>query len=130
MEKISEHISYKEAVRSSTAKRLGIENTPTEFDLKRMKSISKNVFEPLRTAANGPIRINSFFRSKELNKAVGGSGTSHAFAFDRFLDAPASRIRFHQGNRCIAIDAGLAIDHGDILERLHGLEPDLIAPLD
>ena len=76
MEKISEHISYKEAVRSSTAKRLGIENTPTEFDLKRMKSISKNVFEPIRTAANGPIRINSFFRSKELNKAVGGSGTS------------------------------------------------------
>ena len=34
MEKISEHISYKEAVRSSTAKRLGIDNTPTEFDLK------------------------------------------------------------------------------------------------
>ena len=76
MEKISEHISYKEAVRSSTAKRLGIENTPTEFDLKRMKSISENIFEPLREAVNGPIRINSFFRSKELNKAVGGSGTS------------------------------------------------------
>ena len=56
MEKISKHISYKEAVRSSTAKRLGIENTPTEFDLKRMKSISENIFEPLREAVNGPIR--------------------------------------------------------------------------
>jgi hypothetical protein len=76
MEKISKHISYKEAVRSSTAKRLGIENTPTEFDLKRMKSISENIFEPLREAVNGPIRVNSFFRSKELNKAVGGSAKS------------------------------------------------------
>jgi hypothetical protein len=76
MEKISEHISYKEGVRSSTAKRLGIDNTPSEFDLKRMKSISKNVFEPLREAVNGPIRINSFFRCKQLNRAVGGSSTS------------------------------------------------------
>ena len=76
MEKISEHISYKEGVRSSTAKRLGIDNTPNEFDLKRMKSISENIFEPLRKAVNGPIRINSFFRCKQLNKAVGGSGTS------------------------------------------------------
>ena len=76
MEKISKHISYKEWVRSSTAKILSIDNTPNQFDLKKMKSISENIFEPLREVVNGPIRINSFFRCKQLNKEVGGSGTS------------------------------------------------------
>jgi len=38
--------------------------------------IAEKVFEPLRKAVNGPIKINSFFRSEELNKAIGGSSRS------------------------------------------------------
>jgi hypothetical protein len=34
------------------------------------------VFEPLREAVDAPIKINSFFRSEKLNKAIGGSGKS------------------------------------------------------
>jgi zinc D-Ala-D-Ala carboxypeptidase len=76
MNSISKHITYKEAIRSVTALRLGIENVPNEYELQNMELIAEKVFEPLRRAVNGPIKINSFFRCEELNKAIGGSSKS------------------------------------------------------
>ena len=76
MVKISKHISYKEATRSATALRLGIDNVPNEYELQNMEIVAKKVFEPLREAVNVPIKINSFFRSEKLNKAIGGSSKS------------------------------------------------------
>lgn len=76
MNRISKHINYKEATRSVTALRLGIENKPSEYELQNMELIAEKVFEPLREAVNGPIKINSFYRSEELNKAIGGSSRS------------------------------------------------------
>ena len=76
MKKISDHISFKEAVRSNTALRRGIENIPNEIQLDNMKLLAEKVFEPLRKWVGGPIKINSFFRSPELNTAIGGSKTS------------------------------------------------------
>ena len=73
---ISKHISYKESVKSNTATRLGIKNEPNEEQLKNMKLLAEKVFEPLRLEVGGPIKVNSFFRSPELNKAIGGSKTS------------------------------------------------------
>jgi len=73
---ISKHISYKEGVRSNTATRLGIKNEPNEEQLKNMKLLAEKVFEPLRLEVGGPIKVNSFFRCPELNKAIGGSKTS------------------------------------------------------
>jgi hypothetical protein len=74
--KISEHISYKEATKSATAIRLSIENNPNEYELQNMELIAEKVFEPLRKAVGGPIKINSFFRSIKLNQAIGGSSRS------------------------------------------------------
>ena len=76
MVKISKHISYKEATRSATALRLGIENVPNQYELQNMEMVAKHVFEPLREAVDAPIKINSFFRCEELNKAIGGSSKS------------------------------------------------------
>ncbi|MBE9487986.1 MAG: hypothetical protein IMY73_02280 [Bacteroidetes bacterium] len=75
---ISKHISYAEAVKSQTANRFGIENIPTKKDIKNMKHIAKNIFEPVRRdVANGkPLFISSFFRSESLNAICGGSITS------------------------------------------------------
>jgi hypothetical protein len=73
---ISEHISYKEGVYSNTATRRGIDNTPNDEQLTSMELIANEVFEPLRTWVGGPIKINSFFRSPDLNTAIGGSKTS------------------------------------------------------
>ena len=73
---ISEHISYKEGVYSNTATRRDIDNTPNGEQLDNMELIASEVFEPLRSYVDGPIKINSFFRSPDLNKAIGGSGKS------------------------------------------------------
>ena len=73
---ISEHISYKEGVRSNTATRRGIDNTPDNKQLDNMELVADEVFEPLRAYVGGPIKINSFFRCPELNKAIGGSSKS------------------------------------------------------
>jgi zinc D-Ala-D-Ala carboxypeptidase len=76
MSKISKHIKLREAIESYTAKRKGIENIPNEYQLTNMVVLAKNVFEPLREWVGGPIKVNSFFRSEELNKAIGGSNKS------------------------------------------------------
>ena len=73
---ISEHISYKEGVYSNTATRRGIDNTPDDDQLSNMELVAEEVFEPLRNYVGGPIKINSFFRSPELNTAIGGSHKS------------------------------------------------------
>ena len=76
MERISKHISYKEAIRSNTALRLNIDNTPDEVSLTNMTGVAHNIFEPLRLWVGGPIKINSFYRCPKLNKAIGGSKRS------------------------------------------------------
>ena len=73
---ISKHISYKEGVYSTTALRRNIENKPNEEQLENMKLIGEKIFEPLREYVGGPIKINSFFRGADLNKAIGGSNRS------------------------------------------------------
>ena len=73
---ISKHVSYKEGVYSNTATRRGIDNTPNDEQLNNMELIAEEVFEPLRVWVGGPIKINSFFRSPDLNKAIGGSSKS------------------------------------------------------
>ena len=82
---ISRHISYKEGVYSRTATRLNIDNKPNDDQMQNMCLIAEEVFEPLRVWVGGPIKINSFFRSPELNKAIGGSTKSqhcHGQAID------------------------------------------------
>ena len=58
---ISKHISYREGTLSTTAIRLGIDNTPNDEQLNNMELISEKIFEPLRQWVGGPIKINSFF---------------------------------------------------------------------
>ena len=76
MKKISKHISYKEATGSNYAKRYGIKNKPSDEQVENMQLLAKDVFEPLREWVDAPIRVNSMFRSLELNSALKGSKTS------------------------------------------------------
>ena len=76
MKRISKHISYKEATGSNYAKQYGIKNKPNEEQVENMKLLAKEVFEPLREWVGCPIRVNSMFRSKELNSAIKGSSSS------------------------------------------------------
>lgn len=72
---ISKHVTFAEATKSDTAKRLGIDNTPNDALIETMKLTAEKIFEPLREKV-GPIRISSFYRSPDLNRAIGGSKSS------------------------------------------------------
>ena len=81
-EKLSEHLSLKEIIKSQTASRNGIKNTPTAAHLKNLQILAQELFEPIREAVSAdrgvdtPIPISSGYRSKELNERIGGSKTS------------------------------------------------------
>ena len=54
--RISKHISLKEATRSNTAQRLGIDNFPTNDVLIKMQLTANKIFEPLREYVDCPIK--------------------------------------------------------------------------
>ena len=70
------NFKYKEFIKSSTAIRLGIDNTPTEKEWQNIEKLAVNVLQPIRQKF-GRIRITSGFRSKQLNKSIGGSTSSN-----------------------------------------------------
>jgi hypothetical protein len=107
--RISDHISYKEAIRSNTALRLDIDNTPGGYELTNMTGVAINVFEPLRKWVGGPIKINSFFRSKDLNTAIGGSVNSQhcegrAIDLDDTFGYKTNAEMFHYIKKNISFD--------------------------
>lgn len=74
---ISENFTIEEMEASETAAKLGIINQVATFEQRdALFALVRSVLQPLRTAYGKPLHINSGFRSKELNRAVGGVETS------------------------------------------------------
>jgi zinc D-Ala-D-Ala carboxypeptidase len=73
--KFSKNFSLSEIEHSNTAKRLSISNEMPEKHLESMQRLITDLIQPLRDAI-GPIRVTSGYRSKELNRAIGGSNRS------------------------------------------------------
>lgn len=74
--KLSENFTLGEFIASDTAKRKGIDNTPTLADIYHMEELCVNLLQPIRDAYGKPIKVTSGFRCYKLNRAVGGSPTS------------------------------------------------------
>jgi hypothetical protein len=92
---LSKHLSLAEVTRSETAKRKGVSNMPTPEHLENFKLLAEKVFEPIREHFGVPIHISSGYRSKELNKAIGGSLSSEhceGRAVDIDMDGSASGV--------------------------------------
>ena len=73
---LSAHVTLAEFQDSSTATTHGINNKMNESQIASAKLLCENVFEPLRSYLNTPIKISSGFRSVHLNKMIKGSSTS------------------------------------------------------
>ena len=71
--KLSTYVTLAEATKSQTATRLGIDNIPPEDVLENMKFVAREVFDKVREFVGGPLAATSFYRSAELNAAIGGS---------------------------------------------------------
>ena len=74
--KLSKNLSLAEVIKSTTAKRLGIDNTPDEWVTENLKKVAEHVFQPVRDHFGRPIFVSSGYRSPDLNVAIGGSKRS------------------------------------------------------
>ena len=70
---LSKNFTLEELVYSDTAKRYGLNNTPTPQVIANLKNLCVNVLQPLRDYLGKPIRVTSGYRSPEVNKRVGGA---------------------------------------------------------
>ena len=68
----SDFFTLEEFTRSSTAKRLKIDNTPSDEVIRNIEYGVQMVLDPLRRMLQTPITITSGYRCSALNKAVGG----------------------------------------------------------
>lgn len=80
MKRVSEHISYGDAIRSDTATKHGINNYFTPEQLSRMVILANKVYEPLVVHFGKPVYITSFFRNKKINELIGGAANSQHMA--------------------------------------------------
>ena len=72
--KLSEHFTLGELTKTSAK---GLDNTPPHAAVLNLKNLCENWLEPLRQA-QGPIIINSGYRSEAVNRAIGGvKGSNH-----------------------------------------------------
>lgn len=78
---ITEHFSHREMTRSETARRHGIDNTPSPSELNNITYTAQQL-EKVRAYLNDKyqrpiaIIITSCFRNEKVNRLVGGSKTS------------------------------------------------------
>jgi len=75
---LSRNFKRSELTISSTAKDLGIEEQfkPPNEIVKNARHLAKKVLQPVRNELGKAIFVNSWYRSPELNDAIGGSVTS------------------------------------------------------
>ena len=72
----SEHFSYEELTASETAARNGWDNTPNPDELANLKRLAEFLEEVKSVLGGKPVMINSAFRSKLVNDAVGSKDSS------------------------------------------------------
>jgi zinc D-Ala-D-Ala carboxypeptidase len=73
---LSEHFTLEELTASETAARNGWDNSPNLNELSNLKRLAE-FLEQVKTVVGGkPVMINSAFRSKLVNDAVGSKDTS------------------------------------------------------
>ena len=73
---LSENFTYDELTRSETAARHGFDNTPNEGEVDNLKRLAALLEEVKKAVGGKPVMINSGFRSKQTNDAVGSKDTS------------------------------------------------------
>ena len=73
--KLSKNFTLQELIKSNTALRLGIDNTPSKEGIMKLTILATSVLQLLRDRI-GALRITSGYMSPELNTAIGGSNKS------------------------------------------------------
>tara|TARA_Y100000590_G_scaffold454311_1_gene600878 strand:- start:597 stop:1049 length:453 start_codon:yes stop_codon:yes gene_type:complete len=87
--KLTENFTLAELCKSQTALRKGIDNLPNDPNVvTKLQTIAEKILQPVRDKF-GPTVINSGYRCKKLNTAIGGSKKSqHCFGEAADIEVP------------------------------------------
>lgn len=73
---LTANFTLNELTQSETALRKGLNNAPTQDVISALQLLAINVLQPVREHYNKGVKVNSGYRSPEVNASVGGSKTS------------------------------------------------------
>jgi zinc D-Ala-D-Ala carboxypeptidase len=73
---LTANFTLAEMIKSETALRHDMDNTPGETEIANLKALAENVLQPVRDHFGKGVKVNSGFRHPEVNAKVGGSKTS------------------------------------------------------
>ena len=74
--KLSKNFYLSELVKSATADRLGIDNTPPQEVIDKLRLVAVNILQPVRDHFMVPFIPSSGYRCLELNRAIGSKDNS------------------------------------------------------
>lgn len=74
--KLSTNFSLAELIKSQSATRLGLDNTPDDAVVDNLRTLCEEVLQKVRDHYGMPVVINSGYRSPQVNAAIGGSRIS------------------------------------------------------
>ena len=91
---LSTHFTLEELTRSEVAARFGFDNTPNEGEIQNLRRLAV-LLESVKSAVGmKPVMINSGFRSKPVNDAVGSKDSSqHRIGCAADLRVPGMKPR-------------------------------------
>lgn len=73
---LTKNFTLNELTQSETALRKGLNNAPTQDVITALQTLAVNVLQPVRDHYGRGVKVNSGYRSPEVNASVGGSKTS------------------------------------------------------
>lgn len=74
--RLGRFFTWAEFTASSTARKLGLDNTPTLEAQQALQVLTAYVLDPLRGVLGSRLRVTSGYRSPAVNEAVDGSASS------------------------------------------------------
>lgn len=80
------YFTIEEMTKSSTATAKHIDNTPNQTAIDNLTKLIEIVLDPLREWYGKPIRVNSGYRCKVLNKAVGSKAKNSQHLYGEATD--------------------------------------------
>jgi len=73
---LTKNFTLEEMIKSETALRHDMDNTPGEKEIGNLKVLCEKVLQPVRDHFGKGVKVNSGFRHPDVNAKVGGSKTS------------------------------------------------------
>ena len=73
---LTKNFTLSEMTKSDAALRHDMDNTPGEIEIANLKLLCEKVLQPVRDQYKTGVKVNSGYRSPDVNAKVGGSRTS------------------------------------------------------